>query len=67
MVFLCKKFKFASDVSGAVTVDWVVLTAALVLIGVAAVSIYRPGVNAAAADINDAVIAAGASLNAATT
>ncbi len=33
-----KLFKFAKDESGAVTVDWVVLTAAVVLMGAGVVS-----------------------------
>ena len=67
MVFLSKKFKFVTDESGAITVDWVVLTAALMLMGAIAVSIYRPGLDGAATDINDAVINVGASLTPVTT
>lgn len=67
MVFLRKKLKFACDESGAVTVDWVVLTAALMLMGAIAVSIYRPGLDGAAADINNVVIDVGASLTPVTT
>ena len=35
---------FAADESGAVTVDWVVLTAAVVGLGLAVLSVVRPGV-----------------------
>ena len=34
---------FAADESGAVTVDWVVLTAAVVALGLAVLSVVRPG------------------------
>ena len=37
--------KFNNDESGAVTVDWVVLTAAIVGLGIAVVSTVRTGVN----------------------
>ncbi len=67
MVFLCKRFTFAADESAAVTVDWVVLTAALMLMGAIAVSIYRPGLEAGTADINDVIIDVGASLTPVTT
>lgn len=36
---------FLNDESGAVTVDWVVLTAALVGLGIAAMGVIRGGVN----------------------
>ena len=53
---LAKNFK--NDESGAVTVDWVVLTAALVGLGLAIIVALRPGLeNAAIAistDLNDA-------------
>lgn len=38
-----KLFKFKKDESGAVTVDWVVLTAALVLVGGVVVTAVRGG------------------------
>jgi len=34
---------FAADESGAVTVDWVVLTAAVVGLGLAVLSVVKPG------------------------
>ena len=40
--------KFRKDEEGAVTVDWVVLTAAVVGLAVAAVATIRPTVDAAA-------------------
>ncbi|RAP40285.1 hypothetical protein BYZ73_15880 [Rhodovulum viride] len=43
---LFKLFKtFAKDESGAVTVDWVVLTAAIVGLGIAVLGTVRSGVN----------------------
>jgi Flp pilus assembly pilin Flp len=50
-------FKFAKrvkeDESGAVTVDWVVLTAATVGLGVAALNVIRGGVGDLTSDIAD--------------
>ena len=43
---------FAKDESGAVTVDWVVLTAAIIGISIAVVSLIGSGLNTAASDIN---------------
>jgi len=46
------RFKdFLEDEDGAVTVDWVVLTAAIVGLGVAAVDTVEEGINALASDI----------------
>lgn len=42
---------YRADEDGAITVDWVVLTAALVAIGLIAVAIIRPGVYDTASDI----------------
>ena len=47
---LIKTFK--NDESGAVTVDWVVLTAALVGLGLAVIVAITPGLEQAAGDIN---------------
>ncbi len=47
-----KLFKFTKDEDGAVTVDWVVLTAALVLVGGVVVNAIRGGMEDVAADIN---------------
>lgn len=46
---------FAADESGAVTVDWVVLTAAIVGLALAAVATVRDGVNTLANRIQDGV------------
>ncbi len=48
--------KFANDESGAVTVDWVVLTAAIVGIAVAVIALISAGVETAATEINDEVL-----------
>ena len=48
---LWKNFK--NDESGAVTVDWVVLTAALVGLGLAVILAIRPGLEQAATGINN--------------
>jgi Flp pilus assembly pilin Flp len=45
--------QFSEDESGAVTVDWVVLTAALVGIGLTVISTIRGGINNAATDIRN--------------
>ena len=47
---LAKTFK--NDEDGAVTVDWVVLTAALVGLGLAVLSIISGGLDSAAVSIN---------------
>ncbi len=47
-----KLFKFKKDESGAVTVDWVVLTAALVLVGGVVVTAIRGGMEDLANDID---------------
>ncbi len=44
---------FRDDESGAVTVDWVVLTAALVGIAIALVSTVQTGIDEAATDIQN--------------
>ncbi len=49
---------FAPDEAGAVSVDWVVLTAAVVIIGVSAVSVVRDGTNDLGADISASVAVA---------
>ncbi|KRS18391.1 Flp family type IVb pilin [Roseovarius indicus] len=51
-----KRFEqFLKDEDGAATVDWVVLTAAVVGLGVAAVDTVEEGINALASDIATAV------------
>ncbi|WP_298261677.1 hypothetical protein [uncultured Litoreibacter sp.] len=44
--------RFLRDTSGAVTVDWVVLTAAIAGIGIAVTAAVRPGVGNASEDID---------------
>ncbi len=50
--------KFSKDESGAVTVDWVVLTAALVGIGLAVISTIEAGIDNASSDISNALTTA---------
>lgn len=50
--------RFRGDESGAVTVDWVVLTAAIVGLGIAVLSTVKTGVDDLAGDIKDALTAA---------
>jgi len=50
MFKLAKNFK--NDESGAVTVDWVVLTAAIVGLGIAVLAAVSNGVNNLSGDIN---------------
>ena len=45
--------KFANDESGAVTVDWVVLTAAIVGIAIAVITLISGGIQNASNGIND--------------
>lgn len=52
---LFKMKNFAKDESGAVTVDWVVLTAAIVGIAIAVVAVIKGGVDATATEIADAL------------
>jgi Flp pilus assembly pilin Flp len=54
---LFKMKNFAKDESGAVTVDWVVLTAAIVGIAIAVVAVIKGGVDATATEIADALTA----------
>ncbi|MCB1398030.1 MAG: hypothetical protein KDJ98_19095 [Rhodobacteraceae bacterium] len=49
---------FAADESGAVTVDWVVLTAAIVGLGLAVVTSVRSGVSSLGTDISNALTSA---------
>ncbi|KIT16537.1 hypothetical protein [Jannaschia aquimarina] len=44
---------FRADETGAVTVDWVVLTAALVGLGLAVMSVVRGGIDDLTGDINN--------------
>lgn len=56
MLNMIKNFK--NDESGAVTVDWVVLTAAVVGLGLLVISQVRPAINAASGTISTAVTTA---------
>ena len=47
--------KFHNDESGAVTVDWVVLTAAIVGLGIAVIVAVGPGIGELADNISSAV------------
>ena len=53
MNILKLKKAFVKDEDGAVTVDWVVLTAALVLVGGVVVTAVRGGMEDLADDINN--------------
>ena len=48
--------KFANDESGAVTVDWVVLTAAIVGIAFPVVALISGGIENASNGINDVIL-----------
>ena len=52
---------FAADESGAVTVDWVVLTAAIVGLGLAVMTVVSGGVETLSTDISDDLAAMDAS------
>ena len=56
-LFQLKK-QFVKDEDGAVTVDWVVLTAAIVGIGLIVLGIIRSGVYEAASDIYSSLTSA---------
>ena len=51
MTFFANIKNFAADESGAVTVDWVVLTAAIVGLGIAVITSVRTGVGSVASEI----------------
>jgi Flp pilus assembly pilin Flp len=54
----CKNMsRFLRDESAAVTVDWVVLTAAIVGLGVAVVGTIKTGSEATALNVRDAITA----------
>ena len=53
---LFKMKKYTKDESGAVTVDWVVLTAALVIIGGIVIGIIRSGLEEASNAINETLV-----------
>ena len=47
-----KMKNFAADESGAITVDWVVLTAATVVLGLIVVTYLKPAIEAKSENIN---------------
>jgi hypothetical protein len=51
MVYVKKALRFSVDESGAVTVDWVVLTAAIVGIGLAILGTTAGGITAASVNV----------------
>ena len=58
MTFIAKIQNFAANESGAVTVDWVVLTAAIVGLGLAVVTSVRSGTTALGTDIRNSLTSA---------
>lgn len=54
---------FLKDETGAVTVDWVVLTAAVVGLGLVVFNFVRPAVSSLAQDIGSELNAAGSCMN----
>ena len=58
MKFLTNLKTFAADESGAVTVDWVVLTAAIVGLGLAVITSVRSGVQSLGTDIQNSLTSA---------
>ena len=55
MDFLKLSKRFNEDEDGAVTVDWVVLTAAIVVLGIAVIASVREGVNTLGSTISETV------------
>ncbi len=55
MTFFANIKTFAADESGAVTVDWVVLTAAIVGLGIAVVASVRTGTTSVAGEISSSL------------
>tara|TARA_R110002094_G_scaffold137579_2_gene129110 strand:- start:767 stop:979 length:213 start_codon:yes stop_codon:yes gene_type:complete len=58
MTFTSRIKTFAADDSGAVTVDWVVLTAAIVGLGLAVVTSVRSGVSSLGTNISNSLSSA---------
>jgi Flp pilus assembly pilin Flp len=54
---------FLNDETGAVTVDWVVLTAAVVGLGLVVFTFIRPAVSTVASQIGSEVIEAGSQMD----
>jgi hypothetical protein len=59
MTFLRKFKQFRADTSGAVTVDWVVLTAAIVGLGLAVITAFAGSLGVATDAIDEDIAAAG--------
>lgn len=62
MTFFANIKNFAADESGAVTVDWVVLTAAIVGLGIAVVASVRTGTTAVGSAIQTSLTTGATSL-----
>jgi Flp pilus assembly pilin Flp len=61
---MTKFFNFLRDESGAVTIDWVALTAGILLLGITLVyAIFNNGVGSLAKNINSNLTAAGANVS----
>ena len=61
---MTKFFNFLRDESGAVTIDWVALTAGILLLGITLVyAIFNNGVGSLATNINSNLSAAGANVS----
>lgn len=61
---MTKFFNFLRDESGAVTIDWVALTAGILLLGITLVyAIFNNGVGSLAKNINSNLTEAGANVN----
>ena len=61
---MVKIFNFLRDETGAVTIDWVALTAGILLLGITLVyAIFNNGVSSLASNINSNLTAAGANVN----
>ena len=58
MTFFANIKTFAADESGAVTVDWVVLTAAIVGLGIAVIAAVRTGTNSVGTEIQTSLSSA---------
>ena len=56
---------FLKDEAGAVTVDWVVLTAAIVGLGLVVFTYIQPAISQLASDIGDEIDAAGTAMQSA--
>jgi Flp pilus assembly pilin Flp len=56
---------FLKDEAGAVTVDWVVLTAAIVGLGLVVFTYIQPAISQLASDIGDEISTAGSTMQSA--